>query len=222
MRCAPSEPNNEQMTQGPADRRSKRAADLVLTALLGLGALPLILVCAVLVRLSSPGPIFYRAQRLGANLQPFRIWKFRTMVEHGDEVLERHLAEHPGERLEWQSRFKLRHDPRVTPVGRFLRMTSLDELPQLGNVLRGDMSLVGPRPIIDAERSLYGSERAAWVFSRAKPGITGLWQVSGRSHSAYRERVELDVEYVHRWHLLLDLKILVRTVGTVLLCRGAY
>lgn len=222
MHCTPSDPNTESPSEGPACRRSKRAADLVLAGLLALAALPLILISALLVRLSSPGPVVYRAQRLGANLQPFCIRKFRTMVENGDEVLERHLVEHPGKRLEWQSRFKLRHDPRVTRIGRFLRMTSLDELPQLWNVLRGDMSLVGPRPIIDAERSLYGSDRAEWVFSRAKPGITGLWQVSGRSRASYRERVELDVEYVRRWRLLLDIKILVRTVGTVLLCRGAY
>lgn len=222
MHCAPPDPNNEPTTKAPACRRSKRTADLVLAGLLGLVSLPLVLACAVLVRLSSPGPVFYRAQRLGTNLRPFCIWKFRTMVEHGDEVLEQHLAEHPGKRLEWQSRFKLRHDPRVTRVGRFLRMTSLDELPQLWNVLRGDMSLVGPRPIIEEERFLYGPDRAAWVFSRAKPGITGLWQVSGRSHAAYRERVELDVEYVRRWRLLLDMNILVRTVGTVLFCRGAY
>lgn len=196
--------------------------DVVLAVMLGLIAAPLIMVAAVLVRLSSPGPILYRAQRVGFGLKPFWIWKFRTMVEDGDELLEQHLAEHPGRRLEWESRFKLRHDPRVTCIGRILRMTSLDELPQLWNVLRGDMSLVGPRPIIDAELPLYGSDDAAWVFARAKPGITGLWQVSGRSHAPYHERVERDIEYVRRWGLAFDLRILLRTVATVLLCRGAY
>mgnify|MGYP006276445799 CR=1 FL=1 len=220
MPCAQREPTSQAVETRCPSRGLKRCADILLALLIGVISLPLFLVCAAAVRLGSKGPVFYRAPRLGCDLRPFCIWKFRTMVEEGDTVLEQHLAEHPGRRLEWESRFKLRHDPRVTRVGRFLRMTSLDELPQLWNVLRGEMSLVGPRPIIEAEKPLYGD--ALWVFSRTPPGITGLWQVSGRSHTDYAERVRLDVWYVRHWRLSLDLWILVKTVHTVLFCRGAY
>lgn len=198
----------------------KTAFDVSLALLLAVLLSPLVLVCALAVRLSSPGAVLYRAPRLGYGLVPFQALKFRTMIEDGDRVLERHLAEHPGRRLEWESRFKLRHDPRVTRVGRFLRVTSLDELPQLWNVLRGEMSLVGPRPIIEAEKPLYGD--ALWVFSQVKPGLTGLWQVSGRSDTTYEQRVALDVRYVNHWSPWLDCKILARTLVVALLARGAY
>ena len=180
---------------------------------------PFFIVVPILVKLTSPGPVFYRQRRLGVNGREMRIWKFRSMYVDADERLARILAEDPEAAKEWKESFKLRDDPRVTPLGRWLRKTSIDEFPQLFNVLAGDMALVGPRPIVKDEVAYYGT--AYKVFSSVKPGVTGRWQVSGRSDTDYARRVALDVEYVINWSPWLDLWILVRTFFTVLSSRGA-
>ena len=180
---------------------------------------PFFILVPILVKLTSPGPVFYRQRRLGVNGREMRIWKFRSMYVDADERLARILAEDPEAAKEWKESFKLHDDPRVTPLGRWLRKTSIDEFPQLFNVLAGDMALVGPRPIVKDEVAYYGT--AYKVFSSVKPGVTGLWQVSGRSDTDYARRVALDVEYVINWSPWLDLWILVRTFFTVLSSRGA-
>ena len=204
----------------PGPRLLKRVLDLAATLALGLFSLPVLALVAVAVKLDSPGPVFFAQTRIGKGGRKFRAWKFRTMVRDAEEVLERYLLEHPELREEWLQDQKLRRDPRVTRVGRFLRRTSLDELPQLWNVLRGEMSLVGPRPIVDAEVPRYGPRFA--LYAQVLPGITGLWQVSGRNDTTYEERVELDSYYVRNWSPWLDLYILARTVWVVLTARGAY
>lgn len=187
---------------------------------LGLLALPVGLLLAVAIVLDTRGPVFYTQVRMGKGWRRFRLFKFRSMVENADEVLKRHLKEHPDQAIEWESKHKLKNDPRITRVGRLLRKTSLDELPQLWNVLRGDMSIVGPRPIVAEEIAKYGP--AFSVYSKVQPGLTGLWQVSGRTDLSYRRRTELDTEYVRKWSPWLDAKILLKTVRVVLLGHGAY
>jgi Undecaprenyl-phosphate galactose phosphotransferase WbaP len=204
----------------PAPRFAKRMIDSILTLVALITLLPLLLVIALVVRLTSKGPVFYSQPRLGQNETHFRAWKFRTMVADADAALANHLASNPTARREWQQDHKLKRDPRITTIGRILRKTSLDELPQLWNVLQGEMSLVGPRPIIDEEIRKYGD--AYEIYSRVRPGITGLWQVSGRNNTTYQERVALDVFYVRNWSLWLDLYILASTVRVVVLQEGAY
>lgn len=175
---------------------------------------------AMAVKLSSPGPVFYGQRRIGRFGREFTAWKFRSMVKDADAILHDYLAKHPELRIEWERDHKLKDDPRVTWIGRLLRRTSLDELPQLWNVLRGEMSLVGPRPIVQAEVEKYG-ERFA-LYQKVRPGLSGLWQVSGRNDTTYAERVALDCYYVRNWSVWLDLVILARTVRVVLLGKGAY
>jgi Undecaprenyl-phosphate galactose phosphotransferase WbaP len=198
----------------------KRVFDLVVTAVLGCAALPLIGLIALLVRVSSPGSIFYGQERIGRFGRRFKAWKFRTMLPDADAILARYLEAHPELAAEWKANHKLKHDPRVTWIGHWLRVTSLDELPQVWNVLAGEMSLVGPRPIVAAEVDKYGEDYSAYV--KAVPGITGLWQVSGRNNTTYEERVALDVYYVQNWSLWLDIYILACTAKVVLLREGAY
>ncbi|HYO83779.1 MAG TPA: sugar transferase [Bryobacteraceae bacterium] len=198
----------------------KRAMDVVLGSLFLVLSFPLLLLAALAIRLESGGPVLFAHTRVGHGGRRFRLWKFRTMRTDGDAVLERHFEELPEARAEWESTHKLRHDPRVTRVGRWLRRTSIDELPQLWNVLRGEMSLAGPRPVVEAEKTHYG---AAWpLYTLAVPGLTGLWQVSGRNDTSYRRRVALDAYYVRNWSLRLDIEVLLRTVRVVLLGKGAY
>ncbi len=204
----------------PGPRVLKRVLDVTAAVVLGLLGLPLVALIALAVRLDSPGPVFFAQPRIGKGGRKFRAWKFRTMVRDAQEVLDRYLREHPELREEWERDQKLRHDPRVTRVGRLLRRASLDELPQLWNVLRGEMSLVGPRPIVDEEVARYGPRFT--LYAQVLPGITGLWQVSGRNDTTYEERVELDSYYVRNWSVWLDLYILARTVWVVLTARGAY
>jgi Undecaprenyl-phosphate galactose phosphotransferase WbaP len=197
----------------------KRVFDVVGAILLGIGFLPLILVIAVLLHMEG-GPIIFRHRRVGRNGKAFDCLKFRSMVPDADRVLRELLEEHPEFKAEWLRDHKLRDDPRITAVGRFLRRTSLDELPQLWNVIRGEMSLVGPRPVIREELLRYG--RCACVYLSARPGVTGLWQVTGRNNTDYRRRVVLDVYYVRRQNLFLDLYILLKTTYVVLGGSGAY
>lgn len=181
---------------------------------------PLFALTALLIKMSSPGPVFFGHLRYGRDGRTFKAWKFRTMVTNGDEILKRHLAHHPAARDEWDRDQKLKNDPRVTWVGKWLRKYSFDELPQLWNVLVGDMSLVGPRPIVKAEIVKYGA--AYGLYQRVIPGITGLWQVSGRNNTTYAERVAFDEYYVRNWSVWLDVYILARTIRTVLTGHGAY
>jgi Undecaprenyl-phosphate galactose phosphotransferase WbaP len=204
----------------PGPRFTKFLIDLTATLIGGLIVLPLIAVIAILIKLDSPGPIFYRQTRIGLGGRPFKAWKFRTMVQGAEQSLQKYLAQHPELRQAWERDQKLRNDPRVTRVGRFLRQTSLDELPQLWNILRGEMSLVGPRPIVDEEIPRYGEKFT--LYTKVIPGLTGLWQVSGRNNITYQERVNLDAYYVRNWSVWLDLYILLRTVWVIATGEGAY
>ena len=198
----------------------KRLMDIVLVILGGLLISPLLALVALLIRLDSKGSTFYGHTRIGKGDRKFKMWKFRTMFPDADQVLERYLEENPDLRAEWEAEHKLKEDPRRTRVGRYLRDYSLDELPQIWNVLKGEMSLVGPRPIVSEETCKY-AERFE-LYTQVKPGITGLWQVSGRNDLTYEERVRLDEYYVRNWSLWLDIYILAKTFWVVLRRDGAY
>ena len=202
------------------NRFFKRCFDIFACLVGGIIFAPILGVITLLVKLSSPGPAVFSHQRVGEHGILFPCYKFRTMVTNGDEVLNQYFAHHPEAKFEWERDFKLKDDPRVTKMGVWLRKTSLDELPQLLNVIRGEMSLVGPRPIIQAEVPRY--EEYINDYYIVKPGITGLWQVSGRSDIDYPERVRMDSWYVRNWSVWLDMVILVKTVGVVTAKRGAY
>ena len=204
----------------PLPRVTERLTDLALIVLSTPLLLPLMGLVALLVKLDSSGPVFYSQERIGLGGRRFRPWKFRSMAVNAELLLKGYLAGNPELRREWEQTHKLRHDPRVTRMGRLLRKTSLDELPQLWNVLCGEMSLVGPRPIVEAEISKYSDRFEHYV--KVTPGITGLWQISGRNDTTYRERVELDAFYACNWSAWLDLYILARTVKVVLRRNGAY
>lgn len=206
--------------QSPTGGAIKRTLDIsmALSALVTLS--PLFILTALLIKLTDRGPIFYRHVRLGHGRRSFACVKFRTMVANADEVLAEHLRSSPDAAGEWASSRKLKNDPRVTAVGAVLRKLSIDELPQLINVLRGEMSMVGPRPIVFDEVPLYGAD-IDFYFS-ARPGLTGVWQVSGRSNAAYSRRVALDRRYVENWSLWTDLVVVIKTVPAVLTTRNAY
>ncbi|WP_340318248.1 sugar transferase [Rhizorhabdus argentea] len=197
-----------------------RLLDIVVSLGLLIFLAPLMLIVASMVYLTNPGPIFFAHRRLGLNGGTFPCFKFRSMVVDAEQRLAHLLATDAAAREEWDRDFKLRCDPRITSIGNFLRKTSLDELPQFVNVLRGEMSLVGPRPIVQGEVERYG--RYFSEYSRVKPGITGLWQVSGRNNVHYRRRVALDVSYARNKSLGLDLRILVMTVPAVVLAKGSF
>ena len=203
----------------PVREAAKRVFDIAGALVLGAVFLPLIVAIAVLLR-SEGGPIIFRHRRVGRNGAMFDCLKFRSMVPDADRVLRDLLERQPELKAEWIQDHKLRNDPRITAVGRFLRRTSLDELPQIWNVVRGDMSLVGPRPVVREELMRYG--RCASVYLSARPGITGLWQVTGRNDTNYRRRVALDVYYVRRHNLVMDLYILLKTTKVVIAGGGAY
>ena len=201
-------------------RMGKRVVDVAISVVAGTVLLPVLGVIALMVKLTSGGRIIYSQPRIGRNRQVFQTYKFRTMHRDAELLLEAYLEQYPERKLEWRMNRKLRNDPRLTPVGRFLRRFSVDELPQLWNVFLGQMGLVGPRPIAADELSRYGE--GIDLYTKVLPGITGLWQVSGRSETTYQERVRLDEYYVRNWSVWLDLWILGRTVTTVLGGRGAY
>ena len=180
---------------------------------------PVFLVLALRVK-KDGGPAFYSQERVGQNGRPFKCWKFRTMIVNSAEALEKHLAANPEAAEEYARDFKLKDDPRITPVGHLLRKTSLDEIPQFYNVLRGDMSLVGPRPIVEKETHYYEDKLSYYLT--VKPGVTGLWQVSGRNDISYQQRVSLDVWYVENWSLWNDIVIFLETIYVVLARKGAY
>lgn len=200
-------------------RLVKRCFDLVVSVSVLTLASPLFLYIAF--RVSQSGrPIFFGHTRVGQYKQPFKCYKFRTMAPNADQLLADLLARDPEARAEWERDFKLKNDPRITAIGHFLRKTSLDEIPQLWNVLKGDMSLVGPRPIVTAELERYGNQ--VDYYLEAKPGITGLWQISGRNDVSYDTRVYLDAWYVKNWSLFNDIVILLRTVKVIFRKDGAY
>lgn len=201
-------------------QKRKRVLDIFVAVTLGVVAIPLMLLIAALILITSGRPVLYRHPRVGRNRTPIRVWKFRTMVVNADAAMAEYLALNPGYAAEWRNNHKIRNDPRVTWFGRLLRRTSLDELPQIWNVLRGDMSMVGPRPIATEEVAKYGS--AFVLYSHVNPGLTGLWQVSGRSDLSYRRRADLDSQYIRDWSLAADLNLLARTVRAVVVGKGAY
>ncbi len=207
----------------PWPKFCKRFWDIAL-ATTGMALLaPVFLAIAVAIKLTSPGPVFYSQRRLGLNGEFFRMWKFRSMVMDADRRLQEHLETHPEARTEWESMQKLADDPRVTSVGKLLRISSLDELPQLWNVLNGTMSLVGPRPVPDdGVDKLYSyGPRYVEYYTSVRPGMSGLWQVEGRSAVSYDTRVELDMTYIRTWNVWLDWEILVKTARAVFSGTGA-
>ena len=199
----------------------KAVFDYALTVVGTLCISPLLVYVAYRIKKEDPGPVFFAHTRVGKDGKPFPCYKFRSMVTNSQEMLQKYLAENPAAREEWERDFKLKDDPRVTPIGKMLRRTSLDELPQIFNVLRGEMSLVGPRPVVQEELDKYYGETAKF-YCTVKPGITGLWQVSGRSDLGYDERVALDAAYIHNRSLWGDIIILWKTIGVVLMKKGAY
>lgn len=182
----------------------------------------IMIIVMVGIKLSSPGPLVFGHLRVGRGGKTFRCYKFRSMVPNSQQVLKDLLDRDPAAREEWNRDFKLKNDPRVTRIGRFIRKTSLDELPQLWNVVRGDMSIVGPRPVVRKELALHYGVAGRRHYLSVRPGLTGLWQVSGRNDMDYQERVELDKEYVQSWNVFGDFMIVMRTVGVIFGKRGAY
>ena len=181
---------------------------------------PILLIICLLIKFSSKGPIIYSHSRYGHNGKTFPAYKFRSMVQNADNILKDFLEKNPKQKKEWEEDQKLKNDPRITWIGKILRKTSLDELPQLINVLKGEMSLVGPRPIVENEIKKYGKNYS--LYKRVRPGITGLWQVSGRNNTTYEERINYDCYYVRNWSLSLDFYLLFRTIKVVLFREGAY
>ena len=206
--------------KAPVGGKAKRIFDIIIS-LVALALLaPLFLMLALLIKLSDGGPVFYRHPRLGFRSQVFPCLKFRTMVLNGDEVFPAYLNAHPEAAREWTETRKLKADPRVTLVGAVLRQLSLDEIPQLINIIRGEMSIVGPRPIVGEEVKLYGVHAAAYL--RTRPGLTGVWQVSGRNDVSYHERAAMDRAYVENWSFGTDLVLIVKTIPAVITSRGSY
>lgn len=197
----------------------KRILDLLLGSSLLLIALPLCILIAIAIKITSKGPIFYVSTRVGKDYKPFRCWKFRTMCLDANEKLQDYLKKDSNLKKEWETYFKLRKDPRITLIGRFMRRFSLDELPQLWNVLKGELSLVGPRPYLFSEIDEIVRDRAFQILS-VRPGLTGLWQVSRRNQLPFLERIRLDEEYVQRRCFLLDSILLCKTIPAILCARG--
>jgi exopolysaccharide production protein ExoY len=200
--------------QAPIGGRGKRLLDIIIAATALVLVSPLMLAIAILIRFTMGSPVIYAHQRVGVNGRIFNCLKFRTMLNNSEELLARHLADDPESANEWNTGRKLSKDPRVTWLGQMLRRSSIDELPQLYNVLRGDMSCVGPRPIVPDELRPYGENAADYLAAR--PGVTGIWQVCGRNSLSYSARVKLDAMYVRRWSMLVDLAILLKTVPALL------
>ena len=200
----------------------KRVVDVVGASAALLFFAPFLLLVAAAIVMADGFPVFYRHERVGRDGRIFGCLKFRSMVRDSDKRLAEHLASDPEARAEWSRTRKLRNDPRIIPIGRFLRKTSLDELPQLINVLRGDMSLVGPRPVVADELYSYYDDEGRRAYCSLRPGITGLWQVSGRSDVDYVQRVALDSQYANSYSMGGDIVIVMRTLGVLLWRTGAY
>ncbi|MDR6758022.1 exopolysaccharide production protein ExoY [Mycoplana sp. BE70] len=199
---------------------TKRGFDILAASMALVFLSPIFLLISLLVKMSDGGAVFYGHRRVGHNGRSFRCLKFRTMRVDGDRILQQHLKANPDAYEEWRTTRKLKDDPRVTVVGTVLRKLSLDELPQLFNILRGEMSIVGPRPVVEDELELY--EAAAAYYLQTRPGLTGLWQVSGRNDVSYAARIAFDSQYVRTWSLTNDVIIVARTIPAVCLSRGSY
>ena len=204
----------------PVGGASKRCFDLLFAVAALVTLLPLLLLVALAVKMHDGGPIFFRHARIGTRGQSFPCLKFRTMRIDSDTALAEHLASDAAARREWLETRKLKSDPRVTSVGYVLRKSSLDELPQIINILLGHMSIVGPRPVVGDELAMYGQHVQSYFAAR--PGLTGPWQISGRNDTTYSERVRFDCAYVERWSLAKDVMIILRTIPAVFLSRGSY
>ncbi len=204
----------------PSAKIAKRVLDLAITAAILPVALPLVLAFAAFIKLESRGSVLFANERIGLGGRKFKAWKLRTMVVNGDQVLREYFEKHPLEQFTFFRTQKLRNDPRITKIGRILRKTSIDELPQLWNVFKGEMSVVGPRPFLENQIEMYG--RSFELYKLVRPGITGLWQVSGRNKLPFSERVQLDAYCIQNWSVWMDIYILARTFGVVLTGRGAY
>ncbi|WP_294429728.1 undecaprenyl-phosphate galactose phosphotransferase WbaP [uncultured Treponema sp.] len=198
----------------------KRVIDLFLLLISSPLTLPLVLFVSLAIKISSPGPVFYGHKRIGKNGKEFKCWKFRSMVIDADKQLEKILAENPQMREEWEKDRKFTNDPRVTKIGKILRKTSIDEIPQFFNVLTGEMSFIGPRPVTQPELKKYGN-KSDFILS-VQPGLSGMWQISGRSDTGYEERVTLDSYYIQNWSVWLDIWIIIKTLYVVVRGKGAY
>ena len=200
----------------------KNLLDFLFSIFFLIASLPFLLLISLLIKLSSRGPIFFLQERIGKNNIPFKCLKFRTMHPEAKDILENLLMKDEKLKMEFEQTHKIKNDPRITTIGKLLRKTSLDELPQFINVLKNEMSIVGPRPIVNKEKNKY-AKNLKKVLS-VKPGITGLWQVSGRNNLTYKTRIKLDLNYVDNYNFLMDIRILIRTIGVILfpLDRGAY
>ena len=215
----PAHARHAQHKLGRVQMACKRGFDIVAALVFFIVFGPALLAVAIGVKLSSPGPIFYSQARIGRHGRSFRFYKFRSMVTNADEVLSSFLDTDEEAKSQWDAFQKLDNDPRITPFGRFIRKTSLDEFPQLWNVLVGDMSIVGPRPCMPGQKNLYGS---AWAsYCAVRPGLTGLWQVSGRNKLTYAQRVQLDAKYVAEWSFWMDMKLLFKTIRVVVTGDGS-
>ena len=200
----------------------KKILDFSFSLFFLIACTPIFILISLLIKFSSRGPIFFLQERIGKNNITFKCIKFRTMHPEAKDILENLMMKDSKFRDEFEKTHKIKNDPRITTIGKFLRKTSLDELPQFINVLRNEMSIIGPRPIVNKEKKKYGNNLKK-VLS-IKPGITGLWQVSGRNNLTYKTRVKLDLNYVENYNFLMDMRILIRTMGVILfpLDRGAY
>jgi len=213
--------NSDQVaTALPIGGLVKRSFDVTAAACALILFSPIFLMIMALVKYTDNGPAFYGHTRIGHNGRPFKCLKFRTMAVNGDELLRGYLRDNPEAAEEWRRTRKLKADPRVTVVGQVLRKLSLDELPQLLNILRGEMSVVGPRPVVDDELKVYDS--FAVYYLRTRPGLTGLWQISGRNDVSYESRIAFDTQYVQNWSLFQDIAIILKTIPAVCLARGSY
>lgn len=199
----------------------KRAFDIGFSLFAIVVTLPVMIPIAIAIKLTDGGSIFYGHSRVGYRGKKIKVLKFRSMYIDADKRLKEILENDPKAREEWEKTFKLKNDPRVTPIGKFLRKTSLDELPQFFNVLKGDMSVVGPRPVVEEELTKYYKEKAE-LYKSVKPGVTGYWQVEGRSDTGYDERIRMDEWYIKNLSFLLDLKIILKTLKVMLTGKGAY
>jgi Undecaprenyl-phosphate galactose phosphotransferase WbaP len=204
----------------PSSRVMKRFFDLSFAVAVALPVAVVVAIFALLVKSADGGPMFYANERIGMGGKKFKAWKLRSMVTDGDEVLKQYLAANPEEAAHWRAKQKLTVDPRLTRIGRLIRKTSIDELPQFWNVLVGEMSIVGPRPVLANQISMYGPSFE--LYKQVRPGITGLWQVSGRNHLTFSERVRLDKYVIQNWSVWLDLYILARTARVLVSADGAY
>jgi exopolysaccharide production protein ExoY len=202
----------------------KRSFDIFLSCCVLLIGLPLFMIIAVIIKCTSEGPIFYCSLRLGREGKLFKFWKFRSMYKDASQKLDQLLKENPDLRKEWKVYFKLKNDPRVTPFGKFLRKTSLDEFPQFWNVLKGELSIVGPRPYLPSE--LDAIKKIAGLNVRkmlsVRPGLTGVWQTSGRSYLTFEQRVKLDLAYIGSRSFLFDLQLIAKTIPEILFPKGAF